>query len=59
LKLGLLGGTFDPIHFGHLRVAEEVAEELALEHMYLIPAALPPHKDGDRCLPGDWNVEGV
>ena len=43
-RLGILGGTFDPIHYGHLRLAEEVGETLNLEHVYLIPAALPPHK---------------
>lgn len=45
LRLGILGGTFDPIHLGHLRVAEEIGEELELEKIYLIPAAVPPHKD--------------
>jgi len=45
LRLGILGGTFDPIHHGHLRVAEEMGEELELEKVYLMPAALPPHKD--------------
>lgn len=45
MRLGILGGTFDPIHLGHLRVAEEVAEELDLEKVYLIPAAVPPHKE--------------
>jgi len=45
LRLGILGGTFDPIHLGHLRVAEEIGEELELEKIYLIPAAVPPHKE--------------
>ena len=48
-RLGILGGTFDPIHYGHLRLAEEVGETLNLEHIYLIPAALPPHK-GQRSV---------
>ena len=44
MNIGLFGGTFNPIHLGHLRVAEEVAERFSLEKTYLIPAALPPHK---------------
>jgi len=44
MRLGILGGTFDPIHFGHLRIAEEVCEELQLAKVLLIPGALPPHK---------------
>jgi len=51
LRLGILGGTFDPIHLGHLRVAEEMGEGLDLEKIYLIPAALPPHKDSRPITP--------
>lgn len=44
MRLGILGGTFDPIHLGHLRLAEEAGETFDLEKVYLIPAAFPPHK---------------
>lgn len=43
-RVGVLGGTFNPIHLGHLRTAEEVVEALALERMLFIPSAKPPHK---------------
>jgi nicotinate-nucleotide adenylyltransferase len=46
LRLGILGGTFDPIHLGHLRLAEEVGEGFALDKVYLLPAPSPPHKGG-------------
>lgn len=45
MRVGVLGGTFDPVHLGHLRAAEEVGEDLGLDRVYLIPAAMPPHKD--------------
>ena len=44
LPLGLLGGTFDPIHLGHLRLAEEAREALGLGSLRLIPAGRPPHR---------------
>ncbi|MEJ2200760.1 MAG: nicotinate-nucleotide adenylyltransferase [Desulfuromonadaceae bacterium] len=44
MKLGILGGTFNPIHLAHLRVAEEVREVCALDQVLFIPAADPPHK---------------
>lgn len=44
MKLGILGGTFNPIHLGHLRAAEEIGEDLALDKVYLIPSGMPPHK---------------
>jgi nicotinate-nucleotide adenylyltransferase len=46
--VGLLGGTFDPIHFGHLRLAEELAEMLNIGQVRFIPAGQPPHRGSPR-----------
>jgi len=44
MRIGILGGTFDPIHLGHLYLAGKVAKKLALDKIIFIPAYLPPHK---------------
>lgn len=43
-RIGLFGGTFDPIHRGHLQVAEDVQQQFGLNQIWIIPCALPPHK---------------
>ena len=44
MRIGLFGGTYNPIHLGHLRAAVEVKEGFSLDEIYLIPCAIPPHK---------------
>lgn len=47
-RIGVFGGTFDPIHYGHLIVAQYVAEELSLHKVLFLPAGRPPHKTGRK-----------
>jgi len=55
-RIVLFGGTFDPVHNGHLIVARHLAERLGLERMTLLPAARPPHK-APACVSGAHRVE--
>jgi nicotinate-nucleotide adenylyltransferase len=57
VRLGLFGGTFNPIHYGHLRSAEEVCENLSLDRLLLIPAARPPHKQSESIIPFSARLE--
>ncbi len=45
VRLGVMGGTFNPIHYGHLVAANEVREAFALDTVIFVPASIPPHKD--------------
>lgn len=45
MRVGIFGGTFDPIHLGHLIIAEQVMEELGLGRVVFVPGGIPPHKD--------------
>ncbi|MHB9023773.1 MAG: nicotinate-nucleotide adenylyltransferase [Armatimonadota bacterium] len=47
-RIGILGGTFDPIHYGHLAIAEEARERFALDVVLFIPTGEPPHKPAGR-----------
>ncbi|MDQ7843298.1 MAG: nicotinate-nucleotide adenylyltransferase [Armatimonadota bacterium] len=47
-RIGIMGGTFDPIHYGHLVTAEEARFQFALDHVYFVPNRYPPHKSLDH-----------
>jgi nicotinate-nucleotide adenylyltransferase len=48
MAIGIFGGTFDPVHTGHLRAAEEVRESFGLDKVFFVPGYLPPHKRNVR-----------
>src|SRR5439155_27330386 len=58
-RLGILGGTFDPIHYGHLAAAEEAAWAFQLDRVLFIPARQPPHKRGEPVTPAKHRLEMV
>jgi nicotinate-nucleotide adenylyltransferase len=57
MKIGILGGTFDPPHYGHLRVAEAAIESLQLDEIILLPASTNPFKQGRRATPAKQRLE--
>jgi nicotinate-nucleotide adenylyltransferase len=59
MKIGIFGGTFDPIHWGHLRSAEEVGETYRLDRVIFIPASIPPHKSGRTTTPARDRLQMV
>ena len=59
VRVGLIGGSFDPIHVGHLSIAREVRERLDLERMVFLPAGQPPHKLGKRLADAEHRLAMV
>jgi nicotinate-nucleotide adenylyltransferase len=57
MRLGVLGGTFDPVHFGHLVLAECCREHCRLDRVLFLPAAVPPHKEAEALTPAADRVE--
>lgn len=53
ITLGIMGGTFDPIHIGHLITAEEARQQFKLDHVIFIPAGNPPHKEQRHVTPAE------
>ena len=57
MRLGILGGTFDPVHYGHLLLAEAAREQCRLDQVWLMPAAIPPHKQDHQLSNVEARIE--
>ena len=57
MKLGIFGGSFDPVHLGHLLVAQAAIEELGLDHLFFIPAAQSPFKPENQPAPASARLQ--
>ncbi len=56
-KIGILGGTFNPVHFGHLILAEQVRGQLGLDRVIFVPTFMPPHKSNSDVIPARYRFE--
>ncbi len=59
MRIGIFGGTFNPIHVAHLYIAEEVREAMGLDLVVFVPAAVPPHKEVEYGVPAERRLEMV
>jgi nicotinate-nucleotide adenylyltransferase len=59
MRIGVFGGTFDPIHVGHLIIAEQCREQAQLDRVLFVPSARPPHKLGQPLTPFDRRAEMI
>lgn len=59
MKIGILGGTFNPIHIGHLILADEVREKLGLDKVIFVPTYIPPHKQNSEVAAADERLRMV
>ncbi len=57
MRLGLFGGSFDPVHYGHLLLAECCREQCRLDEVWFLPAATPPHKQARELTPAAQRIE--
>jgi nicotinate-nucleotide adenylyltransferase len=57
MRLGIFGGTFDPVHWGHLVMADQCREQCGLDQVWFLPAGLPPHKTGAAISSGKERAE--
>src|SRR5436305_14487687 len=57
MRIGIFGGTFDPPHYGHLIVAEQAREQAALDLVWFVPSARPPHKVDRPITPFERRAE--
>jgi nicotinate-nucleotide adenylyltransferase len=57
MRIGMLGGTFDPVHLGHIALAEAAAAELSLDTVLVVPNASPPHKPDREITPYEHRVK--
>lgn len=57
MRIGLFGGTFDPVHLGHLLLAEYCREQCRLDAVWFVPAAEPPHKQRADLTPAEQRLE--
>ena len=58
-KIGIFGGSFDPIHCGHINIAQSAYEEFNLNEVWFIPAGHSPNKDENRMTPAEIRAEMV